>query len=218
MKEILFFEHKLILHNSGILFWPKNDLAVVSDLHLEKSSYFAKKGNFLPPYESFDTLKNLNLTLKNIKVKNLIFLGDVFHDYKGFKRLDLNTKMIFEDLMKKFNTKFIIGNHDENIVIPNVKIFKNFKVENINFIHRLTESNSIEISGHYHPKYTLKINGNKISQNCFVVCNKKIILPAFGKFTGGLDVKHTSLSQILKGFRDYYLINDKKIYHIPGKG
>ncbi len=217
MKEILFFEHKLILHNSGILFWPKNDLAVVSDLHLEKSSYFAKKGNYLPPYESFDTLQNLNLTLKKNKIQNLIFLGDVFHDNKGFERLDCKTKMIFKDIMNKFNTKFIIGNHDQNIIIPNTKVFKNIKIGNINFIHRLTKNNSLEISGHYHPKYILKIKGNKISRYCFVICKKKIILPAFGKFTGGLDVKHTSFSKVLYGFRDYYLINDKKIYHIPEK-
>ena len=214
MKQIYFYKHNLFLDVSGVLFWPLKKIAIVSDLHLEKSSYFAKKGNFLPPYESFETLKKLSNVLKKKNIRQLILLGDVFHDDHGYERLDKSTKDLFNKIILQYETKFILGNHDKNINIPNLKTFKKLKIDNINLIHQLTQNLSIEITGHYHPKVVLIIQGNKISKSCFIVSGKKIILPAFGKFTGGLNVESNIFEEILDSKRDYYLIDSSKIYHL----
>ena len=214
MKQIDFYKNKLILDVSGALFWPLKKAAIVSDLHLEKSSYLAKKGNFLPPYESFETLEKLSNVLIKKKIKQLILLGDVFHDNHGYERLDKSTRNLFNEIILKYKTIFILGNHDKNINIPNLKTFKKLKIDNINFTHQLTDNLSVEITGHYHPKVVLLIQGNKISKSCFIVSGKKIILPAFGKFTGGLNVESNIFEKILDSNRDYYLIDSSKIYHL----
>ncbi len=214
MKQINFYKNKLILDVSGVLFWPLKKAAIVSDLHLEKSSHLAQRGNFLPPYESFETLKKLSLVLKKKNIKQLILLGDVFHDDHGYERLDKSTRNLFNEIILQYKTIFILGNHDKNINIPNLKTFKKLKINNINLTHQPTDNYSIEITGHYHPKVVLFIQGNKISKGCFIVSGKKIILPAFGKFTGGLNVENNIFDKILDSDRDYYLIDSSKIYHI----
>ena len=213
MKVIDFYGNKLSLDVSGVLFWPLKKIAIVSDLHLEKSSYLAKRGNFLPPYESFETLKKLRNVLKKKNIKQLILLGDVFHDNYGYERLENSARDLFNKIIIQYNAKFIFGNHDKNINIPNLKILKKLKINNINLTHQLTQNLSIEITGHYHPKVILFIQGNKISKSCFIVSGKKIILPAFGKFTGGLNVESNTFDKILDSNCDYYLIDNSKIYH-----
>ena len=79
MTNINFSVVSLKLDNSGILFWPEKKIAVASDLHLEKSSYFAKLGSFLPPYDSYETLKRLQNSLNNLDVRKIILLGDIFN-------------------------------------------------------------------------------------------------------------------------------------------
>ena len=213
MKVIDFYGNKLSLDVSGVLFWPLKKIAIVSDLHLEKSSYLAKRGNFLPPYESFETLKKLRNVLKKKNIKQLILLGDVFHDNYGYERLENSARDLFNKIIIQYNARFILGNHDKNINIPNLKTLKKLKINNINLTHQLTQNLSIEITGHYHPKVVLLIQGNKISKSCFIVSGKKIILPAFGKFTGGLSVESNTFDKILDSNCDYYLIDNSKIYH-----
>ncbi|MBF91799.1 MAG: hypothetical protein CMP34_03215 [Rickettsiales bacterium] len=213
MKVIDFYGNKLSLDVSGVLFWPLKKIAIVSDLHLEKSSYLAKRGNFLPPYESFETLKKLRNVLKKKNIKQLILLGDVFHDNYGYERLENSARDLFNKIIIQYNARFILGNHDKNINIPNLKTLKKLKINNINLTHQLTQNLSIEITGHYHPKVVLLIQGNKISKSCFIVSGKKIILPAFGKFTGGLNVESNTFDKILDSNCDYYLIDNSKIYH-----
>jgi len=213
LKVIDFYGNKLSLDVSGVLFWPLKKIAIVSDLHLEKSSYLAKRGNFLPPYESFETLKKLRNVLKKKNIKQLILLGDVFHDNYGYERLENSARDLFNKIIIQYNARFILGNHDKNINIPNLKTLKKLKINNINLTHQLTQNLSIEITGHYHPKVVLLIQGNKISKSCFIVSGKKIILPAFGKFTGGLNVESNTFDKILDSNCDYYLIDNSKIYH-----
>tara|TARA_B100000989_G_scaffold99637_1_gene72692 strand:- start:3281 stop:3943 length:663 start_codon:yes stop_codon:yes gene_type:complete len=215
MTDINFSITSFKLHKSGILFWPEKKIAVASDLHLEKSSSFAKLGIFLPPYESLLTLDRLYKILKKSDIKRLILLGDTFHDNYGYLRLSRESRKKFEYIISKYDTTFILGNHDRNIQIPMVKKVLNLKINEINFCHELSSSNFYEISGHYHPKVVFKKFNNRISSKCFVISKSKIILPAFGEFTGGLDVNDKAFKSLIKEDCDYFLLHPKKLYHLP---
>ena len=95
LNKISFANTEIFLQGDGSIYWPKNKSLILSDLHLEKSSFFAKFGNFLPPYDSFETLAKLQNSLKKLDVKKIIFLGDIFHDPDGIKRLNKKVSMLY---------------------------------------------------------------------------------------------------------------------------
>ena len=214
MKLIKFNDQILLLEKSGAIIWPEKSTAIISDLHLEKSSFFAKNGIFIPPYDSFETLTKLKEMLKNYKVKKLILLGDVFHDSKAYERLEKSSKKIFESLIKSYEIIFIFGNHDKFIKIPNLKFFNTFSEQNINFSHEPQINKKSLICGHLHPKIILKINGKKISKKCFVYSRNIIFLPAYGKFTGGLDVRNKEFSKYLDSNTIFFPLHNNKIYKL----
>lgn len=214
MKSIQFNNELFLLEASGALIWPKKSTAIISDLHLEKSSYFAKKGIFLPPYDSYETLINLKSMIKTNKIKKLILLGDIFHDNDGYKRLEINSKKIFQSIINKYNILFVHGNHDQYLRIPKVKSLNNFKEKNIIFSHEPKENKNHQICGHLHPKVTLKVNEKKISKKCFIFSKKIIVLPAYGKFTGGLDIRNKAFKKYLDKSTLFFPIHNNKIYKI----
>tara|TARA_X000000950_G_scaffold289123_1_gene409971 strand:+ start:16118 stop:16771 length:654 start_codon:yes stop_codon:yes gene_type:complete len=214
LKKIVFNKNTFFLVEQGILYWPKNFVLVVSDLHLEKSSYFAKFGQFLPPYDSIETLNLLDEILKQHKVKTVILLGDVFHDNDGYDRLDRRAKLIFNKINNKYNLLFVVGNHDQDINIPNIKTYEDITIDGINFSHKPSNLNSHQVFGHFHPKILLKLNGKRIFKKCFIVSSTKICMPAFGVFTGGLNVESDIFKKIFKQNKEYFLIDNSHIYQI----
>ena len=202
------------LEKSGALIWPKKSTAVISDLHLEKSSYFAKNGVFLPPYDSYETLLNLKKMIDINGIKKLILLGDIFHDNNGYERLGTNSKKIFKSILDSNKIIFVHGNHDENINIPNIKSFYNFTESNINFSHEPKEIKKLQICGHLHPKIIIKVNRKKISMKCFVISKKIIFLPAYGTFTGGLDIKNGAFNRYVTKHSIFFPLHNNKIYEV----
>ena len=113
--KITFADHEFLLHPSGILFWPEKSMAIVSDLHLEKGSYFAQKGFFLPPYDTHETLERLHKALAVLTPKQILILGDTFHDAKGHGRLPAKERVLFDRLLH-YAPFWITGNHDGDFV------------------------------------------------------------------------------------------------------
>lgn len=214
MKSIIFNNNEFVLFETGILFWPKWSVYIVSDLHLEKSSFYAKHGIMLPPYDSIETLKKLEKSLNRKKANKLILLGDVFHDSEGYQRLNDKAKRVFNKITEKYNTVFVFGNHDKELDIPNVKKCSTHLIDSISFSHEPSKSSLHEVCGHFHPKFQLRISGRNISKNCFIVTEKRICLPNFGVFSGGLNVKSEIFDNFLDRKRDYYLIDEKNVYKI----
>jgi DNA ligase-associated metallophosphoesterase len=186
MKEIEFCDHGMILHHHGVLFWPAEKIAIVSDLHLEKASHLAQAGQFLPPQDSYETLLKLKNTLEFADVKTLIFLGDSFHDAQGYDRMDDRERAMFTYFCETYHLIWITGNHDEGFIPCGVDAYDEVKIQSLTFRHIHKEGDKGQISGHYHPKARLKIQGRKISRPCFIHNDEAIIMPAFGSFTGGL--------------------------------
>jgi DNA ligase-associated metallophosphoesterase len=209
--KIMFAGREFLLHPSGVLFWPDEKLAIVSDLHLEKGSHFARRGFFLPPYDSHETLVRLHKTLESLRAEELIVLGDGFHDAKGYDRLSERDRFLFNGL-KELNPVWIKGNHDSDFVPEGFLTCDFIERGPLTFIHEATKNTPYEISGHYHPKADIFHKGAVISRRCFIEDGNKMILPSFGSYTGGLSVSHSSIARnFAKKFR-VYALGDNKVF------
>ncbi len=185
--KIRFGHHDFVLHHSGLLFWPAENLAVVADLHLEKGSHFAQRGFFVPPYDTRETLSRLGGVLAQLKAKHLLVLGDTFHDKSGFERLMPGDRVLF-DALSAYAPVWVRGNHDGDFVPPGFAGHDVFEIAGITFRHEAGEGGDFEISGHFHPKADIVHKGARVSRRSFVSDNRRMILPAFGSYAGGLSV------------------------------
>ena len=186
---------------SGALYWPSQQALLVADLHLEKASWFARLGQFLPPYDSHATLAELATEIERTGVTRLYCLGDSFHDSFGCDRLPADARELLCSLTSSLDWTWIIGNHDL-VFVDNCGGQTALEVEVAGIILRheaLRNEARPEISGHFHPKFRLHRKGRSVSRRCFVASPTKLIMPAFGSLTGGLDAHHP---EILKSVGD----------------
>ena len=201
---INFANQELILLKDGAIFWPKTESIILGDLHLEKGSFFAMKGNFLPPYDSIDTLRKLSDIAKKNRVNKIFLLGDIFHDKSGIERLEKNAKELFSNICRSYDIKWILGNHDGNTAFTK-QIFNKYTFKNISFVHKAEFTDEFEISGHFHPKVSYSYKTKRLSNPCFLINDKKIIMPAFGSYAGGLDIKSEVIQKLLVNFEVFML-------------
>ena len=179
----------------GALFWPAQSALLVADLHLEKASWFARLGQFLPPYDSHATLTALAATVEQTGATRLFCLGDSFHDRFGCDRLPANARELLTDLTSRLDWTWIVGNHDPGFADHcGGRLADEIEIAGIVLRHEAERDDPRpEMSGHYHPKLRLQLKGRRVSRRCFVVSASKIIFPAFGSLTGGLDAHHPEI-------------------------
>ncbi len=189
---------------SGALIWPARRLAVVADLHFEKATAFAQRGQFLPPYDTAATLDKLEAVIARHDVTRLICLGDSFHDGEAADRLDPVQGERLKGLIARLEWTWIAGNHDP---APPADLGGGIAEEitegALTFRHEAEpDARGGEVSGHYHPKAAVRVRGKRVSAPCFVTDGRRLILPAFGAFTGGLNVLDPAISGLFrKGFQ-----------------
>ena len=185
----------------GALYWRAQNALLVADLHLEKASWFARLGQFLPPYDSHATLTALAGEIERTGANRLYCLGDSFHDRFGCDRLPASSRALLESLTRRFEWTWIVGNHDPGFADHcGGTIADEVELCGILLRHEaLADEPRPEISGHFHPKLRLSINGRRISRRCFVASESKLILPAFGALTGGLDARHPEIVRAMRG-------------------
>ena len=179
----------------GALFWPEQGALLVADLHLEKASWFARFGQFLPPYDSHATLAALMREAERTGATRLYCLGDSFHDRFGCDRLPGAARELLTDLTGRLEWTWIVGNHDPGFADHcGGRLENEVDVAGIVLRHEAARDDPRpEMSGHYHPKLRLHLKGRQVSRRCFVVSATKLILPAFGALTGGLDAHHPEI-------------------------
>jgi len=179
----------------GALFWPNRQALLVADLHLEKASWFASGGQFLPPYDSHATLTALAEEVDRTGATRLYCLGDSFHDRFGCDRLPEAARELLVSLTARLNWTWIVGNHDPGFADHcGGSIVDEVEEGGIILRHEAVRGESRpEMSGHFHPKLRLHLRGRRVSRRCFVVSDRKIIFPAFGSLTGGLDAHHPEI-------------------------
>ena len=179
----------------GALFWPARGALLVADLHLEKASWFALAGQFLPPYDSHATLTALAGEVERTGATRLYCLGDSFHDRFGCDRLDASARELLTSLTSRLDWTWIVGNHDPGFADHcGGRIDEEVELGGVILRHEAQRDEARpEISGHFHPKLRVHLRGRQVSRRCFVTSATKVIMPAFGSFTGGLDAHHPQI-------------------------
>jgi uncharacterized protein len=181
--------HDFIVAGDAALYWPVHRALLVADLHLEKASAFATSGQMLPPYDSLATLEELAKLVGQFDVTKVFCLGDNFHDDDGEFRLGGGAASTLKRLTTQHDWLWITGNHDRRLAaLWGGATALEISLSGILLRHEAEpEENEPEISGHFHPKYRQQLRGRMVSRRCFVQTANKLIMPAFGAFTGGME-------------------------------
>jgi DNA ligase-associated metallophosphoesterase len=186
---------------AGALYWPRRQALLVADLHLEKASWFARLGQFLPPYDSHATLSALADEIERTGAVHLYCLGDSFHDRFGCDRLPAAARALLSELTARLDWVWIVGNHDPGFADHcGGRLEQEVELGAVVLRHEAVRDDPrAEISGHFHPKLRLHLKGRNVSRRCFVASATKLIMPAFGALTGGLDAHHPEILRSVGG-------------------
>lgn len=197
MVPFSFCGHELTALPQGALFWPARRALLVADLHLEKASWFARLGQMLPPYDSLSTLSDLSALVAVTGAREIWCLGDSFHDRDGCDRLPRRARDLLIELTTKTSWTWITGNHDPAFADHcGGAIVEEAEVDRLLLRHEADPTEvRPELSGHFHPKLRINHRGRQVSRRCFVATDRKLILPAFGALTGGLDAHHPEIGR-----------------------
>lgn len=184
------------------LFWPQENALLVADLHLEKASFFAKHGQMLPPYDSRETLERVALALRETGARRVFCLGDSFHDAAGAARLEPHAAGMLAALTRVTDWVWITGNHDAAAIPEGGTIVDELAVSGMILRHEAKAGETApELSGHFHPKLRLTVRGRQIARPCAVRSETRMILPAFGALTGGMNANDPAILTALQPAR-----------------
>ncbi|WP_419740961.1 ligase-associated DNA damage response endonuclease PdeM [Ruegeria sp.] len=197
--EFSFAGQNLIALPSGALWWPAQQLLCASDLHLGKSERMARRsGAILPPYESRDTLDRLAKDLEHTRAATVICVGDSFDDLDASLSLPGPERLRIATLQAGRRWIWIEGNHDPGPVVLGGTHLAEWTCDTLTFRHIAQSGAQGEISGHYHPKATLRAGGRSITRPAFLFDSNRLILPAFGTYTGGLRSSDQVLTDLME--------------------
>ena len=189
-----------VLRCSGALWLPGRQALIASDLHLEKGSAFAARGQMLPPYDSPATLARLEAEIEALDPRMVVLLGDSFHDSKAVSRMDGAQLARRERLAAGREWVWLEGNHDLDALagaldqLPG-RVVETMALGGLFLIHEpQVEPAPGEVAGHLHPAARVAAYGRGVRRPCFVTDGRRLILPAFGAFTGGLDVRDPAVA------------------------
>ncbi len=200
---------------SGALFWQAQRLLVVSDLHLEKGSSFAKRGVLLPPYDTVATLGRLAAVIARHDPRMVIALGDSFHDRTAHERLSASDREALMSMQVRRDWIWISGNHDP--ALPSDLggvVASEVAIGPIVFRHEPTGAMG-EIAGHLHPKARVATRGRSMERRCFASDGERAVMPAFGAYTGGLSIRDVAFARVFgtPGFIAH-VIGDNRLHAI----
>lgn len=194
MVPVSFAGEQWHLTRSGALFRPRGETLLVADLHLEKASFFASHGQMLPPYDSRETLERLADAIRQTGARRVFCLGDSFHDAEGYARMEPHAAGMLAALTRATDWVWIAGNHDADGMPRELgTIVDEAEDGGVVLRHRATPGETrAELSGHFHPRLRVKIRERHIRRPCAVIGTaadgpRRMILPAFGALTGGMD-------------------------------
>jgi len=209
----------LRLNASGALWWPAQRLLAVADLHFEKGSSFAARGVLLPPYDTRATLLQLGNMVRRYDPATVVCLGDSFHDRRALERLARDDLSRLATLAAGRDWLWVEGNHDLGMVPPVGRVVGELAIGPLLFRHiPAPMAPAGEITGHYHPKARVATRAGTFSSRCYVTDGKRLVLPAFGAFTGGLDVMDPAFPPLFpRGFRVLMAGRDR-LHIVPRAG
>jgi uncharacterized protein len=205
----------LVADIAGALYWPEEQLLVVSDLHLEKGSSFASRGILLPPYDTVSTLERLAGLLTRYAVRTVVALGDNFHDEGGPARLAVPDRATLSELQRGRDWIWIAGNHDPRPGDGIGGVFaRSLALGALVFRHEpKPQPSEGEIAGHLHPSARVRQRGRTLVRRCFVADETRLVMPAFGAYAGGLNIRHAAFVQVFGALAfTAHLLGQRRLY------
>lgn len=208
---------RLLLDACGAAFSPAHATLIFSDLHFEKGSSYARSRQFLPPYDTANTLLRMTRAIARHKPARVIALGDSFHDAGAADRLGPEERGMLEALGKAAPFVWIAGNHDPH---PPAwlggEMAETYRMGGLTFRHEpLAALEPGEVAGHLHPCASVAKWGRSVRRRCFVSDGLRLILPSFGAYTGGLDVGEAAIAGLFAGPFHAYMLGHARVYAIP---
>jgi len=210
----------LLADPAGALYWPDEKLLVVADLHLEKGSAFARRGVLLPPYDTATTLARLARLIERYAPRLLIALGDSFHDGDGPSRMSGGDHAALKALQRRRDWIWIAGNHDPD---PPDGIGGHFAdvlaLDPLMFRHEPSPGLCDgEIAGHLHPLARVAQRGRAVRRRCFASDERRLIMPAFGAYAGGLNVRDRAIFSLF-GTRAFtaHLLGAQRLFAVAAE-
>jgi uncharacterized protein len=205
---------RLMLDPAGAVFWPAAGLMAVSDLHLEKGSSYARRGQLLPPWDTHATLDRLILLLRRWQPRLVVALGDSFHDVDGAGRLPSGERARLKAITQAQRFIWVQGNHDP---APPRGVggewMETFATTTLVFRHQAGPGPTPgEICGHHHPKAAVPARGGSVSRPCFVADARRLMMPAFGAYTGGLDVRDPAIARLFPRGGRVFLLGRERLF------
>ncbi len=215
--------NRLLLDANGVVVWPQQDMLIFSDLHLEKGSFLSQFANPLPRFDSKETLSRMAAIIKRYDCQHIVCLGDSLHDGNAISRMHQEDLACLNSLVLSVNKwTWVLGNHDPDI--PEAILGERasyIAAANLLLVHEpedITEhaQSEAQVIGHYHPKSSHKLANRKVTGKSFVCAQDIMLMPAFGKYTGGLNINDDAFASLFtRKSADVYLMYNHKIYKLP---
>jgi uncharacterized protein len=206
----------LVATAEGALLWPEERLMVLADLHLEKGSSFARRRIFLPPYDTAATLARLGALILRFSPRRILFLGDSFHDRHGAGRLMPQDRDALLHLLHRREVVWIAGNHDPDPHDLPGGAADSVAIGSLVFRHEPTEGEARgEVAGHLHPVARIAARGRAMRRRCFAGDGLRAVLPAFGAYAGGLNVRDAAFAALFPRGFTAHLMGDARVFAFP---
>lgn len=200
---------------SGALHWPAERALLVADLHLEKMSSFARRGSFLPPYDTAMTLKRLAADLAHTRAETVISLGDSFHRDEGTRTLLDADRLQLDGLMEQAQWIWLSGNHDPRPHALGGKCLPHLEHRGLTLTHHPRRG---VIAGHLHPAARMVINGRSVRRACFVNDKTTMVLPAYGASAGTINILSDPFTELFDWTEvEVTMIGRERVYPVSRK-
>jgi len=208
----------LIADPAGALYWPDERLLAVADLHLEKGSAFAARGVLLPPYDTTATLARLAKLIEHYSPALVVASGDSFHDGGGPARMPEVSRAALAVLQRGRDWLWLAGNHDPDPPQGvGGRVAAELAIGSLTFRHEPSPHGADgEIAGHLHPSARVAQRGRGVARRCFAADAKRMVMPAFGAYAGGLNIRDRAFVALFGALSfTAHLLGAGRLYAIP---
>ncbi len=205
---------------AGALYWPEQHLLIVADLHFEKGSAYASRRVFLPPYDTAATLAALAALIARHAPRCVLALGDSFHDGGAGDRLLAKDRAALAALQSRREWIWVAGNHDP-LLPPDLggQRCSDIMIGGIRFRHAADPAcDETEIAGHLHPVARVGGTAGSVRRRCFVSDGRRCILPAFGAYAGGLNVRDRAIFGLFGTLAfTAHMLGERRLYAVAAE-
>ena len=211
----------LVADPAGAIYWPDEGLLAVADLHLEKGSAFAARGVLLPPYDTATALAGLARLIERYAPRLVVALGDSFHDGGGPYRMAAADRTALAALQRGRDWVWILGNHDPEAADGIGGRFADvLALGPLTFRHEPTSHpDDGEVAGHLHPIARVARRGRAVSRRCFATDGRRLVMPAFGPYAGGLNVRDRAIAALFGSLAfTAHLLGAGRLYPVVAAG